>query len=98
MHLIKFWEVHALGSALGMGPKARMGEKPAASSRLVIVITVLISGEPRVSATSTISIPPRGLRLGMWGYINKSWRPPVPSGRAPRAQQRLRHSPSAAHR
>src|SRR5262249_38920400 len=66
------WEVHALGSALGMGPKARMGEKPAASSRLVIVITVLISGEPRVSATSTISIPPRGLRPGMWGHINKS--------------------------
>ena len=32
------------------------------------------------------------------GYINKSWRTPVPSGRAPRAQQRLRHSPSAAHR
>src|SRR5262245_39336297 len=35
---------------------------------------------------------------GMWGYINKSWRPPVPSGRAPRAQRRLRHSPSTAHR
>ena len=30
--------------------------------------------------------------------INKSWRPPVPSGRAPRAQRRLRHSPLAARR
>src|SRR6516165_588080 len=72
--------------------------QPAASSRLAIVITMLISGEPHVSATSTISIPPRGLRPGMWGYINKSWRPPVPSGRAPRAQRRLRHWPSAARR
>jgi hypothetical protein len=34
----------------------------------------------------------------VWGYINKSWRPPVPSGRAPRAQRRLRHSPSAVRR
>jgi len=27
---------------------------------------------------------------GVWGYINKSWRLPGPSGRAPRAQRRLR--------
>jgi hypothetical protein len=90
------WEVHALGSALGMGPKARMGEKSC---------SIVQAGDRHNSADLR-----RASRFGhfddldpaagssMWGYINKSWRPPVPSGRAPRAQQRLRHSPSAARR
>ena len=39
---------------------------------------------------SMSELPPKAdLSAASGGYINKSWRPPVPSGRAPRAQQRL---------
>src|SRR5262249_10845561 len=93
LHLVPASQGRSTGYRIGNGQSggmARMLEMPAHSSRAFV----------RCDAPSSILglIWPRTGMTVRGGYINKSWRPPVPSGRAPRAQRRLRHSPSAARR
>src|SRR5262245_17487426 len=75
------------GQSAGM---ARMLEVPAHGSLRSFAATY------QVRFSALYGLAPDN--YGAWGYINKSWRPLVPSELATRAQTRLRHSPSAARR